>query len=672
MENTAGMTWKALARLAPVALLGALAIPASRPSAGEDRTMPKSLELYPNFQTVSVYARFDGDDNGNGTTDLSFRRVGDRDWRKGHPLDLIHGKRWVGTLFWLTPDTEYEVRVRFADPDGAAPEELAGTVRTRNDRWPEGKGRTFYVSAARGNDAGDGSEGAPFKTIAKGVETLRPGDTLIVREGIYSEEVTIRNSGAPGAYIRIKGEKGAILDSRDPEFDPADGKDRWADEGEGLFRTALSKPTNYVSAEYKRLYGFETLDELKKLTSAKRNLAVKAIGGYWYDRQNRALYVKFCDGADPDTRKMQVATLGQAFLLEGAKYVIIEGFEIRTYSDGIRLRSGTSECVIRNNVIHNTDGGITMRGAGCHNNTFEDNDIGQYPSMAWGDWGLCKGTRYETSCIHPVGGRGTVIRRNRLHGSFNGITPSDWRRDLRTDWDPPMRDTDIHENELYDIGDDAIEPDGTGMNIRLWKNRCHSLFHPLSLAPISVGPCYVIRDVYWNYTGGSGGLKIRCLSDMATSAGRCYLYHLTVHTNLPDREAFRITSQTQWENFVIRNCIFRGVSGVFSDNTPAKRTLPVSLDGDCLFAAGGKSFVKFSGRRYAGIEEMRKDGHEKNGIQADPLFVDPDTPDRTKADFRLKPDSPCIDKAIPIPNINDDFDGKGPDIGAFEFSAKGR
>ena len=673
--QSAACNRRGLRGLLPLVFLMVMCVSARAQEGRDNGTAFRTLELYPNFETVSVYARFGGDANKNNTTELLFRKAGANQWRKGHPLDRLPGGRWVGTIFWLSPNTAYEVRVRFTDPDGVTPEELSRSVKTRDDRWPKGRGKTYYVSAEKGNTGGDGSKAAPFRTIGRGAAALSPGDTLIVQKGIYREHVTVQKTGRPGRYIRIKGEKGAILDSRDPSYDIPDNKDAWTQVGEGIFTTKLSRDPTYVAVEQRRVYGFDTLDELKTLTHRRRKAVVKAIGGYWYDRRTRTLHVKLIPPANPGTKRMQIGTLSHAFTLKDSRYVILEGFEIRHYASGILLLDNVSECVVRENIIHDTNGGITMRKNGCNNNTFEDNDISQFTSMAWGSWNLCKGTRYETCCIYVNRGRGTVVRRNKVHGSFNGIVLSDWRSHLRTNWNPPMRDTDVHENELYDIGDDALEPDGSSMNLRFWKNLCYGSWHPISLAPVSVGPCYVIRDVYWAYSGGSGGLKIRCLSDMARSAGKVYLYHVTLHFNEPKvpgwRTAFKITRQTQWENFVVRNNIFRGSRGAFYDFTSPKRKLGVSLDGDCLFASEKeRALVRFAGRPYPDIEAFRKIGHEARGIQADPQFVDPDNPDPRKVDLRLKRASPCIDRAIPIPNINDDFEGKGPDIGAYEYRPK--
>ena len=164
---------------AAVAILSAVSVAAR---AG-DETAPKSLELWPNFETIGVYAHFSGDSNRNSTVKMHFRKAGDEEWTEGHPLDRNAPGRWAGAIFWLTPDTEYEVRVAFSDPDGAEPAELTTKVRTRNDRWPVGKGDTWHVSP-KGDDAAAGTEDAPFATIQKGVDSAAPGDTVLTLKSV--------------------------------------------------------------------------------------------------------------------------------------------------------------------------------------------------------------------------------------------------------------------------------------------------------------------------------------------------------------------------------------------------------------------------------------------------------------------------------------------------------
>ena len=69
-------------------------------------------------------------------------------------------------------------------------------------------GKTYYV-APTGNDANAGTLAAPFKTINKGARVLLKGDTLLVRGGVYNENVYIYAnggfaSGEPNNPITVK------------------------------------------------------------------------------------------------------------------------------------------------------------------------------------------------------------------------------------------------------------------------------------------------------------------------------------------------------------------------------------------------------------------------------------------------------------------------------------
>ncbi len=88
---------------------------------------------------------------------------------------------------------------------------------------------TYYVSPS-GSDSNAGSQAAPFRTVAKGVNTANPGDTVILEDGTYGNEghisdgtgcyygcaapVWITNAGTSSAWITLKAENkwGAVLD----------------------------------------------------------------------------------------------------------------------------------------------------------------------------------------------------------------------------------------------------------------------------------------------------------------------------------------------------------------------------------------------------------------------------------------------------------------------------
>ena len=61
-------------------------------------------------------------------------------------------------------------------------------------------GKVFWV-ATTGNDANDGSEDKPIRTISKAVEAVAPGDVIYVRAGSYVESIVIKKSGEEGKSI---------------------------------------------------------------------------------------------------------------------------------------------------------------------------------------------------------------------------------------------------------------------------------------------------------------------------------------------------------------------------------------------------------------------------------------------------------------------------------------
>jgi hypothetical protein len=80
---------------------------------------------------------------------------------------------------------------------------------------------TYYVSPA-GNDVNSGTTTAPFKTIQKAANVVNPGDTVIVKNGVYTDTdgngytVYLNRGGTSSAWITIKAENkwGAVLDEQ--------------------------------------------------------------------------------------------------------------------------------------------------------------------------------------------------------------------------------------------------------------------------------------------------------------------------------------------------------------------------------------------------------------------------------------------------------------------------
>lgn len=85
---------------------------------------------------------------------------------------------------------------------------------------PLAKGPKLFVDAARGNDAGAGTERAPWKSLVHALRQLKPGDTLYLRGGTFYEKVALTQSGTTNAPITIASFPGelAVIDGGLREF----------------------------------------------------------------------------------------------------------------------------------------------------------------------------------------------------------------------------------------------------------------------------------------------------------------------------------------------------------------------------------------------------------------------------------------------------------------------
>ena len=64
-----------------------------------------------------------------------------------------------------------------------------------------------YVVAPTGDDRAAGDAKAPLRTISEAAKRAMPGDTVLVRAGVYRERISPLRSGQPGSPIIYRGEK---------------------------------------------------------------------------------------------------------------------------------------------------------------------------------------------------------------------------------------------------------------------------------------------------------------------------------------------------------------------------------------------------------------------------------------------------------------------------------
>ncbi len=400
---------------AAVAAVVALVLLATAPAAAQDAVTVVSASGYGNFHAGGVLLTVSGDANGNATAALEWRPAGSG-FLPAQPLERIDTTRFAGSLLGLTPGTSYEARVTLADPDGVAGSPVVAAFATRADTLAEPTLRTLHVSPG-GDDGNPGtSPGAPLRTIQRAADLAQAGDLVLIQPGVYRESVTVSRSGTAAQPTVFRGSAaGAILDGADAAI--AAGV-TWTPGAGGTWSRVTGFATGHVVTEAGRLYRYASL-------AALQALAAGPPGGFHFD--GTTLHLKFADASGPSAHGVHVARLEDGFLVDGQAHVRIENLEIRHYGSGdygkgVYLRYA-SDCAVRSCRIHEVgSAGIWVKGGDRH--LLEGNEVRDTSIFGW-PWGATKGSSAENDAIAFTDdvGRGHVVRRNTVHGTFNGIAP---------------------------------------------------------------------------------------------------------------------------------------------------------------------------------------------------------------------------------------------------------
>lgn len=585
------------------------------------------LDLEPNVVTLGVVLTTSA---GADTGGLFYRRAGTATWWKGPALVRLPDGTIAGSAFGLSPGTAYEVRVDVAGTTACA------TATTQALDPVHATAREVWVDAAAAT-GGDGSATKPYALIQDALAKANAGDDVRVRAGVYREAVTFPRSGAEGRFVRLLGEPGAVIDGS------AAGSLTWKDESGGVASTPWAGDPRYVSRDGQRLYHFTSLDDLKSGTGYN---SVPIAEGFFVE--GGRLYVRTADA--PSGHTFQIPEKNTAIEISGRSWVWVEGLEVRYFGDGdygkgIDVTEASTHVVIRKNHVHDIPTNVWVR-KGSAEVRIEDNDLHQSTVFSW-PWDAVKATDHENDAITLAGGRGAIVARNTIHDVFNGV----YAGSFDDDHNPALAfDVDVYGNRLARIGDDGFEPEGACVNARFHDNTVDRIHNGVSLAPITYGPTWVVRNRFTNYQ--ESGFKVS-----NDSTGRVWLLHNTCFTDDPDHNGMNVSGA--FSNIVFRNNVVRGTSYAIESTQMVGTN---DLDYDAWFTTRGAPSVKWNDVRYDDLAAFcAATSLECHGVGADPKLEAP-------ASFRFAPasGSPLIDAAERLYGVNDDYAGAGPDIGYVE------
>jgi MYXO-CTERM domain-containing protein len=259
-------------------------------------------------------------------------------------------------------------------------------------------------------------------------------------------------------------------------------------------------------------------------------------------------------------------------------------------------------------------------------------------------------------------GDGHVVAHNRISGFGDAI---------KTEQDGAVS-IDFYGNDVLWSYDNGIELDGSARNTRAFRNRFTNTFATLSFQPIFGGPAYAFRNVLVN----TPDEPFKLHSNGSTPTVGAVIVHNTV---VRGQREIQCSSNISPLYFTVINNLFLGPSSLDPDLHAVRWDLPgigtASIDYNGYFPDGqfeygyggtGMTYPSFAAAMAAG------------GFDAHSLLVSattlassalgPADPSVMLAPMNptLAAGSPAIDRAVPLANLDDGFQGAAPDLGALE------
>lgn len=633
-------------------LASACAVPAAADEAAV--TAGELVIEPPTLRSLGFEWHIDGDANRNAAAQVRYRRQGESRWRRGLDLLRIGGERTVfqqtldytaphmlaGSLFYLAPDTRYEVRLTLADPDGVTGRaERTLEVRTRAEPEPDPAGRVFHVyppgyEGPREEPAFGGLLAAYYTEAIGGdwarasPPRVRPGDTILVHAGVYRDHDRAEYS-----------------------------------------HEIMSDYTTCCGTPWDGTY------YLTQSGTAERPIAIKAAG------DGEVVF----DGDGNDV----------LFNVMGADHLYFEGITFRNTKTaieaGLKNVAGAEGLTVKRSRFEDVGVAIHSDYSGSRNFYIADNVmigrhdpdalIGWLEQWPWADLrDFEERRRLRSYYAVSIYGAGHVIAHNRVSRFHDGLDHATYGMPDGYPNVPRERmpvSIDIYGNDVSNVHDNCFEADGAMHNIRIFDNRCfNAATGAMSPQPVFGGPVYFLRNVVYN--GVYGPLKIHADPSGIMVLQNTYVgevAQITPASNMHFRNNLILGQGARPAVFAIDTYTPYSSSDYngFHPNADSEYAYQWNApDGD---DADFESDLPV--RRFATLAEYAgATGQDTNSIEVDySIFRDaapPDFDDPTRlyspaeVDLRLRPGSAAEDAGTELPGITDGYTGDAPDLGAYE------
>ncbi|NOU66068.1 hypothetical protein GC096_18695 [Paenibacillus sp. LMG 31461] len=555
-----------------------------------------------------------------------------------------------------------------------------------------GMNNTYYVSKSGSDMLGDGSVSSPWRTIQQAADAVVAGDTVLIREGTYHEQVVVNSSGTeehpilfasyPGETVTVSGadpivgwqadagsvykadmswnlQAGnqlffsgeAIAEARWPNAQPnADLlHPDWATADAGTATTikdsALTEPDGYWNgAKLMVKSGDGWVLQSSTVTDYKQATGLTFAPLYYnestfYTPRAGNLYYLY------GTRKALDADKEWYYdSVTSTVYMMASGFipddsmveaKVRDYSFVLRGRSNIAITGIRTYAA-----GLDLKDASSVKlDGMSIKYLSSPLTLSGNDNEISNSTiAYAPGSVIEVTGEGNRIVNNDISdGNYLGT----WQGAVRMGGNHNL----LSYNTIHDAGRACVEITGKANIIEF-------------------------NDIY------NGGLLTNdtgLLYGGFIDADNTEIRYNWIHDNRAEILAEGIYPDNSSFNYIIHHNVVWNAGAALRLNTPNNYMLV--YNNTLIGSTGMYGFIyredmyggQFVNNILTGAYNFSADAVRENNIEGsvDPLFVD-----RTSHDFRLQAGSPARDTGIALPGITDGFAGTAPDIGAYEYGAE--
>ncbi len=340
----------------------------------------------------------------------------------------------------------------------------------------------------------------------------------------------------------------------------------------------------------------------------------------------------------------------QAFLLQDCSWISIEHFTIKNCWTDLIYARDVSYLSIRHCNMTGGKRALFATGRGSHHFLVEHCNWEQ-DEKVWthsGDYsweqlhhGVHKhfnGSLFQGSEISGV----FVLRDNLIKNTFNAFRLSQIKEgamDLLA-----CTNGEIYRNTIINTSDNVLEPELYTKNLHFYHNRMINGHAFVSITEVAGGEIYIYGNTALSRPESDDGWTIFKISSKKKGLTKpLYIFNNSWFVDFDMIGSPHLV----WSNNHVRH--FN--NACYSVQSDSFGIYHLGLDNHFNYDC---SNVPFPGL-------LSGNGFEKNGLVENPLFRDP-----IGNDFRLKNNSPCIDRGIMDSTLILGYRGEGPDMGAYD------